>query len=430
MDINIDLDSILTPILGDNPAGESLKYQPVYDEIREARRADDTLGMEDSWEGDIKTSDWHKVVELTTEVLTHRSKDIQVAVWLLEALVQTEGFSGYVAGSQVLNGILSKFWDCAYPEIEDDDLDYRIGPLEFLNNKLSFLLMQVAITDPSVSPGYSMLDWQESRRIVAASASERLALVAEGKVPVEELESAATKSSLSFYDTLLEVLKSGQEEFERLDEIVDLKFGKEAPRLSEIRKSLEENVKQVTRLFNNKGGSQIVGEDDTHEEQVTDPASQGSVQTDSPAPIVDNSRDYTEPNQVIRFLGQGGREDTLWKDALNKLKTSGIKVALEMLLGAACSSQSIRDKTNCQILMAKLCLRAGKAELAKPIVDEIEQLITGLQLDKWESPVWLAEVYDTLYQCIIAVSDVDEYKAKELLVKICKIDVTKALQYK
>ena len=39
----IDLEALLAPIPGDNPAGESLQYSGVYDEIREARRADDTL---------------------------------------------------------------------------------------------------------------------------------------------------------------------------------------------------------------------------------------------------------------------------------------------------------------------------------------------------------------------------------------------------
>ena len=103
--------------------------------------------------------------------------------------------------------------------------------------------------------------------------------------------------------------------------------------------------------------------------------------------------------------------------------------ALEMLMGAACSAQSIRDKTNCRLLMAKICLRAGKANLALPIAEEINELVNSLSLDKWESPIWVAEVTDTLYQCMSASDDFDEYKAKELLTKICTTDITKAMQY-
>ena len=52
----IDIDTILTPIPGDNPAGENLRYTPTYDEIIEAKRADDMLDRGD-WEREIKTSD-------------------------------------------------------------------------------------------------------------------------------------------------------------------------------------------------------------------------------------------------------------------------------------------------------------------------------------------------------------------------------------
>ena len=34
-------EDLLTPIPGDNPAGQNLRYAPVYDKIKEARREDD-----------------------------------------------------------------------------------------------------------------------------------------------------------------------------------------------------------------------------------------------------------------------------------------------------------------------------------------------------------------------------------------------------
>ena len=57
MNKKLDIEAILLPIPGDNPAGESLRYDPVYDEIQEARRADDLLDRGD-WQHEIKTSDW------------------------------------------------------------------------------------------------------------------------------------------------------------------------------------------------------------------------------------------------------------------------------------------------------------------------------------------------------------------------------------
>ena len=41
----IDIDSLLAPIPGDNPAGGSLAYSPEYDQIREARRSDEDINQ-------------------------------------------------------------------------------------------------------------------------------------------------------------------------------------------------------------------------------------------------------------------------------------------------------------------------------------------------------------------------------------------------
>ena len=41
----IDLEVLLQPISEENPSGESLRYSGIYDEIAEARRADDDLNQ-------------------------------------------------------------------------------------------------------------------------------------------------------------------------------------------------------------------------------------------------------------------------------------------------------------------------------------------------------------------------------------------------
>ena len=46
----IDLELILQPISDELPSGESLRYSGLYDEISEARRADDNLNQGD-WHG-------------------------------------------------------------------------------------------------------------------------------------------------------------------------------------------------------------------------------------------------------------------------------------------------------------------------------------------------------------------------------------------
>ena len=105
----MDMEAILRPIEGDNPSGEDLRYTAVYDDIQEARRADEVLEQGD-WQHELKTSDWVTVYRIAQDALTTRTKDIQIAAWLLEALTATRGFEGVARGLEMLSRLLEQFW--------------------------------------------------------------------------------------------------------------------------------------------------------------------------------------------------------------------------------------------------------------------------------------------------------------------------------
>src|SRR5713226_1760120 len=100
----IDVEALLTAIPGDQPAGESLQYSGLFDEIREARRSDDNLAQGD-WEREPKTPEWPKVIELSTEALATKTKDLQIAAWLVEAIVELYGFAGLHDGLKLIRGL-------------------------------------------------------------------------------------------------------------------------------------------------------------------------------------------------------------------------------------------------------------------------------------------------------------------------------------
>ena len=56
-------EDLLKPIAGDNPAGKSLRYDPVYDKIKEARREEDDAPQGD-WQRERKVADWGVVIKL------------------------------------------------------------------------------------------------------------------------------------------------------------------------------------------------------------------------------------------------------------------------------------------------------------------------------------------------------------------------------
>ena len=260
----IEIDAILAPISGDKPAGESLRYTPVYDEIKEARRADDPFDQ-GAWKHEIKTSDWEKVIKIAVEALTQKTKDLQIAAWLTEALINTEGFEGVEAGLKIVTFFLNEYWETLYPLIEDDDLDFRAGPLVFIGEKLWYPIRNIPITEKGVTNGYSWLKWQESRQVGYESDTinqygdvdnkkkqTRDENIQDGMLTAEDFDLAVAMSSKDFYSTSSENLASCAEIFNELDKTVDDKFGLEAPRLSEISKAIIDCQMVVTKIFNKK----------------------------------------------------------------------------------------------------------------------------------------------------------------------------------
>ena len=434
----IDIEAILAPIPGDNPAGEDLRYSPAYDQIKEARRADDLLDRGD-WQREIKTSDWNAVIAATVEAFINKSKDLQMAAWLTEALVNTEGFSGLVAGLKILTGFLRDYWERVYPEIEDGDLDFRIGPIELMNDKVWLAVKQIPLTDKDATPGYSWLQWQESRQVGYEAdirnqygdvdenkKRARNASIAEGKITAEDFDAAVARSSKAYYESLVEDLTACLEEFKRFDDTVDEKFGSEAPRLAELREALEDCERVIMKIFKEKKDLDAIEKPEpATEEAVATEVNEVEEEEDAPSEDV-------LPFPADRILDSGSLEKAMWKDALAKLKASGIKKALGQLFSASCSAPSVREKNRYQLLMAKLCLKAERPDLARPIAEKLNKLIEELQLERWESPVWIADVLDTLYKCLTTGEPTDEDigRARALLQRLCTTDVTKAMSYR
>src|SRR5262245_59774789 len=125
------VEDLLIPISGGNPSGENLRYAPIYDKIKEARRKEDPVAQGD-WQRALKEADYRLVIKLSIDTLKRNSKDLQVAAWLTEALVYEEGLSGLTEGLDLLHGLLESFWDTVYPELEDGDLELRAAPLSWV----------------------------------------------------------------------------------------------------------------------------------------------------------------------------------------------------------------------------------------------------------------------------------------------------------
>jgi type VI secretion system protein ImpA len=435
MSETVDLEAILAPIPGESPTGADLRYEPVYEQIKEARRAEDPLAAA---EGEAKQPDWEAVRQLCVDALSGKSKDLQIAAWLTEALIHRGGFPGFTAGLRVLTGLLEHYWETVYPAVEDGDLEYRVGPLEFLNEKLWVTVKSIPVTDPQVSEGYSLLKYDESRTVGyekdtlnqhgdvdEGKAAKRKEMLAEGKLSAELFDAAVAKSSSDYYERLFEAVTACRKAFDAFERVVDARFGKNAPRLAELRKSLEaceQFAKFRVEEWSRRAAPSTSGGGATREVSERLPGEAARVVP----PVAGVMPRRGGIADTMAF------EDELWREALGLLESSGLKQALELLIHESYTAPSVRERNRLRLLMARLCLRAERPDLARPIIEELHALIQELHLEKWESPLWVAEVLNTLYQCLTngEPSDEDQGRAKALFQQMCTTDVTRAMSYK
>jgi type VI secretion system protein ImpA len=235
-------EDILNPIAGDNPGGQSLRYAPVYDRIKEARREDDELAQ-GAWQHERKVADWVEVAKLCQDAIATQSKDLQLAVWLAEAQLKREGVRAFGEAVQLCQGLLDKFWDNLYPELDDGDAEQRAAPLDWLGSRLIVAVKSV----PLCRDGYNFLQYKDSRTVTyedqAQSKEQKTArekALKEGKLAPESFDKSFVETPKAFYAGLEKQCDATLASVAALDESAGQKFGDVAPGFGRLKEGLAE----------------------------------------------------------------------------------------------------------------------------------------------------------------------------------------------
>lgn len=235
-------DDLLNPIAGSNPSGVNLRYDPVYDKIKEARR-EETQPPPGMTEQDRKVSDNAQVIRLSTDALTNKTKDLQLAAWLTEALLKQKSFGGLRDGLALCVGLVDKFWDTVYPELEDGDAQSRGAPLGFIGVKLEIPLKLVPVV---ANAPHSLLDYQQSREVpyedqakTDDAKKKRAQTVKDGKLTPETFDKFFEDTPKKFYAEAEKDLDACLLNLAELKKICDAKFGDDGPAFGRLQTALE-----------------------------------------------------------------------------------------------------------------------------------------------------------------------------------------------
>ncbi len=135
-----DLGVLVRPIPGqESPAGEDLRalgddiYFRLKDLRVEARNAEREAGQEPDAGVSVYEAGrrwWDDLQDIGEAVLAERSKDLEIAGWVCEALVRVKGFAGLRRGLELMSELIDRFWDEGlYPHEDEDGVETRVAPV-------------------------------------------------------------------------------------------------------------------------------------------------------------------------------------------------------------------------------------------------------------------------------------------------------------
>jgi type VI secretion system protein ImpA len=222
----LNLERLLAPVSADKPCGDDLAFSSEIDAIVRARQADDPSLEQGAWVTELKEADWKFVGRECARLIEQRSKDLQLAVWLAEASVQTAGVRA-LADSLLLTAMLcERYWDGLYPLPDEDGVERRIGNLAWLAARIAPWLRGVPLTEGP--DGHALGDVDVARM--------------QGGDALAKLEGARQRTPQAFYANLMRDCEHCADAIDRLEKSVDAVAGGDGPSFGAARSGLESLV--------------------------------------------------------------------------------------------------------------------------------------------------------------------------------------------
>lgn len=245
----LDIEALAAPVPGPNPAGEDLRadfttgadFQRLRDlrtRVRAQERAADAADDETR-----PVAEWREIVALGTDLLTHRSKDLEIAAMMIEGMARLHGYAGLRDGFALTRALVDRYWDGLFPEPDEDGIATRVRPITGLNGEGGEgTLIQPLRRIPLIQgPQQHYGLWQivQAGEIASLDPAQRQQRIDAGAADLEAIRTAAKEMTTATADTLLADIAAAQEAFQDLCRLLDERCGPDSPPSSNIRNVLD-----------------------------------------------------------------------------------------------------------------------------------------------------------------------------------------------
>jgi type VI secretion system protein ImpA len=265
------IEDLLQPVRPEAPCGDDLSFSHEFDAIAELRREDDPTLDQGEWVTALKTADWAGTQKRCGELLVSSSKDLRLAMWWAEAAALTSGYAGLHTGLQLCTALCQRYWDGLYPEVEDGDMEQRIGNIAWFLNRTVTLATRAPLTQGRGGAAYSITQMQAARALQATldRHPEQAAALQSDAITVDKVNRAlretpkeALRDAVRWVDGCLSALAQWQE-------VIDAQLGQDGPSFVPAREALAGALHEVQRVAKEAGA--LLGE------SIAPSASGGSV---------------------------------------------------------------------------------------------------------------------------------------------------------
>jgi type VI secretion system protein ImpA len=272
-------DALLAPVAGPSPCGEDMSFSVEFDQITEMRREDDPTLNQGEWVTTLKTADWPGVTRACTELLTQRTKDLRLAMWLTEAWAMTRQYEGLAQGLSLCTQLCERFWTDLHPQADGSDHEQRVGNLSWLLQRVVTLADTRTVTRGRQGEALSLRDLTVARQ--AQAHASRSPHDAEPKgdaaLSVEQFNRIAKETPASQWRAQCDAVRDCLNQLLTLQQVVDGHLGADGPGFVQAKEAISKASHEIERLAREAGA--------LHNDAPTaNPASSPVAMTHTPAP--------------------------------------------------------------------------------------------------------------------------------------------------
>jgi type VI secretion system ImpA family protein len=332
--------------------------------------------------------------DLLQDALSKRTKDVELALYLIEANVRVHHFAGLRDGFWMLRSLIQLFArDGLHPAPDDGDLEIQYGKLDWLNDKLPDVVCEIPLTvRADEGQNYSLNYWRESRR-------------PGGIITTAEFDEAANADPVEAYKDLRATIEETRSELKSLKETAEKFYGNEVSSFSNTEEVLNECMAAVQGILHKRQSG------DDRNIKKTPPGS-----------------DMVSPGTVVPPVPMPNNQDA-WNKCEQMASRGEIDGALAAMTRLSAAEPNGRIRFHRRLLLADLCFQSNRKKLPTSILQELNEMIGLHKLETWEAADVVGGVWSRLVRCYRdrLAGTADENLESAFYLKLSRLDPWQAV---